>query len=131
MSTFLKTLIVLGIALPLAAFVAGSLVTASDESPPRERIIIQRDSTPTEPETAHQRRDQDPDRKPLADDADDVGEVMTDDGARRPAPADTDDSPARVDRTDDVGRAPGGGGGADDDVERDDVREGDDSGDGD
>jgi hypothetical protein len=49
MSTVLKILIALGVSLPLAAFVAGSLAGASDQSPTRERIVIQDDSKPTDP----------------------------------------------------------------------------------
>ena len=44
MSLLLKVLITLGVALPLAAFVVGSLVATSEETPTRERIIIRDDS---------------------------------------------------------------------------------------
>ena len=106
-SMLLKALIALGVALPLAAFVAGSLVSATDQPSPRERIIIPVDSTPTGPAIPEPGREQDPGRKPPADDADDRGEGGDDDGAG-------------AHDTDDGGRAPGGGGDADDVDERDD-----------
>src|SRR5687767_8870543 len=101
MSTLLKILIALGVVLPLAGFVAGSLVAASDQSPTRERIIIQDDSTPTGPEkTGDPRREKDPARKQHTDDSD---------------PVDTDEDDDLDDDTDDGVR----GGGVQDD-ERDD-----------
>lgn len=113
MSSFMKALIALGVALPLAAFVVGSLVSASVESPSRERIIIEDDSMPTDQEIKDPRRKQDEGRKSPADDAEDG---VDDDG-----PDDDTDDGGRAERTDDGGRAPGGGGGdADDDDERDD-----------
>ncbi len=69
MSSFLKTLIGLAVALPLAAFVAGSLVVGSEDSPPRERIIIE-DHAPvgTDGASENRGREQGPSRKPPVDD---------------------------------------------------------------
>ena len=103
MSTFLKTLIGLGVALPLGAFVAGSLVAASESSTPRERIVIRDDATPTNQESPDASRDQDPGREPPADDVGEDGE--------------NDDE--RDDETDD-------GGGSRDDTEDDDSGDDDD-----
>ena len=85
MSLLLKVLVALGVALPLAGFVAGSLVAASDSSPDRERIIIQDDSTPKAPATADPRREKDPGRRPPAGwgDADQDDEGDDDAGANR------------------------------------------------
>lgn len=115
MSTLLKILIALGVTLPLAAFVAGSLVAASEPSQPRERIIIQDDSTPTDPATADPRDEQDPARKPPAEDSEELSEDDQDDGADDGADTDLGSRPPR------------GGGDADDGGERDDdTRIGDD-----
>lgn len=50
-SLLLKIVVALGVALPLAAFVAGALVAVSEPSPGRERIVIQDDSPPSRPAT--------------------------------------------------------------------------------
>ena len=147
MSMLLKSLIGLAVALPVAAFVVGSLVV-SDDSQPRERIVIEDDSSPVgdDGESEDLGREQEPARKPSGDaddddaedgpegDTDDAGGSAATDDAVRPGPAATEDGPApRRDGTDERARVPGVGGGANGHDERDDDTNagvgGDDSGD--
>ena len=133
MSMFLKSLIGLAVALPVAAFVVGSLVVGSEDAPPRERIVIEDDSSPVgdDRETKDLGREQEPARKPSADaDGDDAEDGPEgDDAGDAGGPAATDDAPfgpaathngPGPDHTDDRARAPGGGGGVDGRDERDD-----------
>ena len=146
MSMLVKFLIGLAVALPVAAFVVGSLVVASDDSPPRERIVIEDDSSPVgdDREQGEPGRDKEPARKPSVDaDEDDAedGPEGDDDSSR---PGATDNAAFGLVATDDGlgpdhsggrARVPGGSGGADDHGERDDDsntgHSGDDSGGGD
>jgi len=112
MGTFAKVLIALVIALPMAAYVAGSLVASSSEQPTRREPVIVRDApepdTGTGSPTSDPSRppDDDPDDDPDDEQDDDDGE-QDDDRIRKVTPAPTrvgDDDDDRDDTDDRSGR---------------------------
>jgi hypothetical protein len=73
MSTLMKSLLALAVALPLGAYVTGTLVASGDEPPPREPVIIQENTlTPTDQPT---RRTEPADRPTRSQDDDDDDEI--------------------------------------------------------
>ena len=119
MSTLLKTLISLVVVLPIAAFVAAQLVVASDDSPSRERIVIEDDPLPVDQGDAEPAPAEVPEPRQesvVVDDADDDGrqdddadgddgddDGGRDDGDRDDGDRDDDDDGQDFDDTDDTG----------------------------
>jgi hypothetical protein len=106
MSTLMKSLLALAVALPLGAYVTGTLIASGDEPPPREPVIMDENtSSPTDRPTRRTEPTDRPTRSQDDDADDDDGEI----DVITPRPGDVDDD------DDDRGR-----GGDDDDGDDDD-----------
>lgn len=115
MSTLLKSLLALAVALPLGAFVTGTLVASGDEPPARDPVIIDENTVPPSGRPTDR---PEPGGTPTGDDDDDHGGDDDDIDVITPRPGDVGDDHS----------GPGGGGDDDDDDDRGDDDDDDDDG---